>query len=170
MSDAYGYINFIKSEDFDCKYEQMLTALNERCWNNDGSQWQISYLDSKPIGFKLYGEWGGGKSQYPTVFPQVDKGVILLGDNDEEIFIEHFTDEQYDSAWDILTGEESLENLVKLLSPFITKGWLEISCHAVEKSSSYMESFKLDYEGHAARVRQVLGYSAEPVNETFKLN
>ena len=169
MSDAYGYINFTKSENFDCNYEEMLTALNEMCWNNDGSQWQISYIDNKPIGFKLYGEWGGGKSQYPTVFPMVE-GVIILGVNDEEIFIEDFTDEQYENAYDFRSNQETLENLVKLLAPFVISGWFEISCHAVEKNSSYMESFKLDYEGYATRVRQVLGYSADPVDETFKLN
>ena len=170
MSSATGYFRFTKSVDFDCNYEALLTALNDRDWCSGSTKWEIVYQEGTPVGFRMFSGFFGELVQYPTVYPKKVTAVIILDENDEEVTINDFTDEQAEDALDFVEEDEPIKSLIEHLSPHILSGWFEISCYAVEGSYSYIESFSLNSSGLSGRQRQSFEAAKDAEYETYKLN
>ena len=156
MSDAYGTLILHTSNEFDCDYDGLVSALNKFLWSNSGDNW-MKYEEASGTYIDLSDCWGG--IQYPTVFPREITGVVSKDEKGVMGFIENPTDEDIEDAWDLqLDDDPSLERISKQLAQHIHKGHIEISCVANEKAYySYMEILTIRSDGSASRSRTSSG-------------
>ena len=158
MADAYGMMVLRQSKDLVCDFDKLIESLNNFEWNNS------------QVGWKKGEYWGGdtmvhmdcdgySKVQYPSVFPDEFKGIILKDDDGTERFIENPTKEEFDDHWDLIYEATSIERLARELSKNIQHGEIEISCVSNEKQRYvHMERLIIRSDGSAFRSLTRIGH------------
>jgi hypothetical protein len=157
MADAYGMMIINQSENIVCNFDELVDSLNSYRWNNCGTEWMKNeILDGRiPILMNCHGY---DKVQYPSVFPDELKGVVLKDQDGNERFIEDPTEEEFDDHWDVIYDNVPLGKLAKDISKHIKVGEIEISSVCNEKHRYVqMDRLVIRSNGSAYRRRSVVG-------------
>lgn len=157
MADAYGMMILNQSKNLICDFDDLIDSLNSYQWNNSGIEWvkNKSIDGGIPILMNCHGY---DKVQYPSVFPDELKGVVLKEKDGTERFIENPTEEEFDDHWDLVYDSVPLEKLAKDISKHIKVGQIEISSVCNEKHRYVqMDRLVITSEGTANRRRIRVG-------------
>ena len=168
MADAYGTTVLTYSKDIDCDFNKLTELLNEFQWSSSGEQWTLQKHENKCYVFM--GDGWTYQTQYPTVFPTEETGVIVLDEDENEIIKTEPTEDDYDNAYDFVIEDVSLEKLTKTLLPTIKKGWIELACVSNEKLRYIsMGKLRINADGSSSRslVTVGMGYDGD-FSEEYK--
>ena len=157
MANALGMMILNQSEDLVCDFDQLIESLNMYEWNNQGVGWvKVQHMDEE-ISILLKCD-GYDRVQYPSVFPDELKGVIGMGDDGVECFIQDPTEEEFESHIDLVFDTAPLEVIAKDLSKHISQGQIEIASTCNEKHRYVqMDQLIVKSDGSAYRKRLVTG-------------
>lgn len=157
MASALGMMILNKSEDLVCDFDQLIESLNMYQWNNGGVGWtKVQHID-KEISIHLKCD-GYDRVQYPSVFPDELKGVILIDDDGVERFIEDPTREEFESHVDLVFDTAPLGVIAEDISKHISQGQIEIASTCNEKHRYVqMDQIIVKSDGSAFRKRIVTG-------------
>lgn len=157
MAEAFGCFSFSKSDDFEADVDGLLNAMNEMFWCDGSAGWGA--FDT-PWGLHIQTEFGyhNGDFLFPTVFPSVINGAYLEDADGNDVFVEKPNPSELAAAYDVTTGEATLKEISKKLSPFVKKGSFEISSVSSAKYRyTLCERLSISANGRAERSRYVNG-------------
>ncbi len=141
MSDAYGTIVLAKSHNGVIDERNLLIELNGYAWGNHNTEWIFGVDDLPCMKFQYI--------QYPTVFNLRKQFHPSLHT------VLHFN--KNDCVEEESDNHPSLKEIVKVLSPHIQSGWIEIAAVANEKCCYvYFERLKILSNFRGIRSRRVV--------------
>ncbi len=164
MSDAYGKIQIVISNQCKLNVAPFINELNKFEWDQSYGRWiekdeEISYSDEC--------------SQYPSVFP---RHPILLnvrnnvsGNSVQKLFTElenveflGLNDSEQDKHYNSPTC--SLSFVSNRLAKHMMSGWIEISCYAIQKGNLYEQRLLVQSDGRATREVSYYPLDEEPMH------
>lgn len=156
MADAYGMMILNPSKDLDCDFDGLIESLNRYEWNSSGNKW-VKKISDGEISVEM-DCFGLDQVQYPTVYPNEFKGVVIKTSDGKEQFINNPTDEEFDYAFRYIYTQTTLKQLAQDISQKITNGNIEISSVCNEKKR-YIRTDDLIIcsDGTATRTSKTIG-------------
>jgi hypothetical protein len=160
MSDTYGKLIFSRSSDSEIDLNSLLKTLNALRWENNGGLWAI---EDELIYFS------NPHAQYPNVDPPYTEVCYCQDDKVGKAYTKK-KEEMTEADWEnFLSADEvdlSLDQLAKVISTNIQKGWIEVS-YSSSEGNHFTESgcLRVYSDGHARRQISASGIGMEPVNE-----
>jgi hypothetical protein len=121
MSTTYGEISLHFSDDCIYDEDKLIAALNKFQWTRDGDAWHMDQYGNI--------QYGSCKLIHPTLYADMIVTAILDRDGGEvEIPYDELTSEDIGDIVDYVLEDYDLGNMVKLISPAIEQGSIELIC------------------------------------------